>query len=331
MVSTTGVGDTLWGTPAIDALRRTYPDSYIGILTNPLGADILKGNPAINEVFVFKRGISGIIKLPFLIRALRNRRLGSVFIFHASDRIIWPIIALSCASEITGFEGQSKGLDYILTKIISVQAPLHGVDNRFRMLADAGVDRHDETMSLYLAEEDRHEADAFLKKNGIASSELLIGIHPGAQKPFKCWPAARYAEVSKGLQDRYRIVITGNAAEKELADRVISGIRGAVSAAGQLSLRGTAALIKKMSLFITNDTGPMHMASALKTPVIAIFGPTDPRLCGPCNAESATVIKAEKTCSLCIGKNCENPVCLEQITACGVIDAAKSILGEDAG
>ncbi|HMK61284.1 MAG TPA: glycosyltransferase family 9 protein [Dissulfurispiraceae bacterium] len=331
VVSTTGVGDTLWGTPALNALRRTYPDSYIGILTNPLGADILKGNPTINEVFVFRRGISGIINLPFLIRALRNRRLGSAFIFHASDRIIWPIIALSCASEIIGFAGQSKGLDYILTRIVSVKEPLHGVENRFRMLANAWVDRNDETLSLYLTEEDRREAEAFLEKNGIASNELLIGIHPGAQKPFKCWPAKNYSEVGNFFKDRYRIVITGNAAEKDLADRVRSGIGGAVSAAGRLSLRGTAALIRKMSLFITNDTGPMHMAFALKAPVIAIFGPTDPRLCGPCRVENVTVIKAEEICSPCIGKRCENPVCLEQITSGDVIDAAKTMLGEDAG
>jgi lipopolysaccharide heptosyltransferase II len=331
LVSTTGVGDTLWGTPAVDALRRTYPDSYIGVLTNPLGADLLKGNPAIDEIFVFKRGALGMINLPFLIRTLRKRRLKEVFIFHASDRIIWPISALTCAPEITGFEGQSKDLDFILTKVISVQDTLHGVENRFRMLADTGVDRRDETLSLYLTEEDEHEADAFLEANGIASNELLIGLHPGAQKPFKCWPAGNYAEVGNVYRDRYRIVITGNAAERDLADRVRSGIEGAVSAAGRLSLRGTAALIKKMSLFITNDTGPMHMAFALKTPVIAVFGPTDPRLCGPCRAENATVIKAEESCSPCVGKRCETPVCLEQVTARDVIDAAKNMLGEDAG
>lgn len=272
IVTTTGIGDTLWGTPAIKALRRTYPDGYIAVLTNALGAEMLKGNPAINEVIIFRRGAGGFLGLPLLVGSLMKRRIDQVFIFHASDRIIWPIAFLSGAPQITGFKGQSKDMDFILTKTVGADPAVHGIENRFRMLAEAGVEKKDESLELFLDNKEAEEAGLFMNANNIGEGELVIGLHPGAQKPFKCWPARNFIEAGRMLKDKYgcRIVVTGNACERELAETVASGIEGAISAAGKLSLRGTAALIKRMSLFITNDTGPMHMAFGLKTHTIAL-------------------------------------------------------------
>jgi ADP-heptose:LPS heptosyltransferase len=108
---------------------------------------------------------------------------------------------------------------------------------------------------------------------------------------------------------------------------VASGIAGAISSAGCLSLRGTAALIGRMALFITNDTGPMHIAFALKTPTIALFSPTDPALCGPYKAEKALALRKDTTCVPCIGKKCYNPLCLAQISPREVVVAAEKLLG----
>jgi lipopolysaccharide heptosyltransferase II len=330
IVSTTGMGDTLWGTPAIRALRKAYPGGYIAVLTNTVGAEILKGNPAINEVFIFRRRASGLLRLPVLIAALRNRKFGTAFIFHASDRIVWPLVFLSGAADNIGFKGQSKDMDFTMTKTVDADPAAHGVSNRFQMLAGAGVAEKDELLEIYLAQKDEAEAGAFLECSKIAKEELIVGLHPGAQKPFKCWPVENFIEAGNKLREKYgcRIVITGDASEKEVSDRVAAGIDSAVSAAGRLSIRGSAALIRRMSLFITNDTGPMHIAFALKTPAIALFSPTNPALCGPYKAGKVAVLYNKTTCVPCTGKKCFNPLCLSHISPQEVMDAAAQLLAE---
>jgi lipopolysaccharide heptosyltransferase II len=329
IVTTTGIGDTLWATPPIAALRRKYPAGYIAVLTNPSGAELLKGNPAINNLFIFRRGAAGVMSLLPLIQSLRKEMFGKIFIFHASDRIVWPICSLAGAAEIIGFKGHSKDLDFILTKMIVADSTIHGVENRFLMLADAGVQKNSESLSVCLKKKDEEEAINFLEKNGIDLKEELIGLHPGAQKAFKCWPAEYFIETGNILRVRYgcRIVVTGDKEEEELAEKVASGIEAAKSSAGQLTIRGSAALIERMSLFITNDTGPMHIAFALKTPTIALFSPTDPALCGPYKAEKALALSKNTTCVPCIGKKCYNSLCLAQISPREVVEAAENILG----
>ncbi len=325
IVSTTGIGDTLWGTPAIRALKEGYKDGYISVMTTDTGAELLKENPYIDRVFIFRRG--KILSLFGLIRDLRKERFEMAFIFHASDRIIWPLVFFSGVSEIIGMIGQNKGLDFILTRGIRQEA-VHGVEMRLRLIREAGVYNSESASTIYLTGEERKRGQEILEEMGFHETSLIIGLHPGAQKPFKCWPLRNFVETGNRLVKDLgcRIVVTGGNKERRLCEELASKITGAVSVAGITSLRETAAIIERMSLFITNDTGPMHMAFALETPTIALFSPTDPVLCGPYNAKSAVIIKKPIICSPCIGKGCSTPVCMEQITAYEVIDAAESLL-----
>lgn len=327
IVSTTGIGDTLWGTPAIRALKEAYPDSYIGLLTTATGCELLKGNPYIDRFFIFKRGLR-VLTLLKLLKELRQERFGVAFIFHASDRIIWPLVFLTGTPQIIGIVGQSKGLDFILTKAIE-QDNVHGVDMRLRLVGEAGASRKNESApALYLSEAETIDASKFLETLGFDENFTIIGFHPGAQKPFKCWPAERFIETGRRLVKDIgcKVIITGDRNEKGLCEYIASQIPGAVSVAGKANLRETAAIIEKMHLFITNDTGPMHMAFALGTPTVAIFCPTNPGLCGPYNAKDVVIIKRPVTCNPCIGKECQRPVCMGQITVEEVVEGAELLL-----
>ncbi len=333
VVSTTGIGDTLWGTPAIRALRETFAQSYIGVLTNPSGFEILKENPDIDDIFIFRREAKGYFLLPGLLKELKKKNIDTVFVFHASDRIIWPICFFTGATEIIGIDGQNKGLDFILSRALAPQDDIHGIEKRLEIVREVKAYARHLKISFYLTNKERTTAGSFLENNGINKDELLIGLHPGAQKPFKCWPSKKFIALGRILTEKLccRIIVTGNAKERMLVDEVASGIRGAIHAAGKLSLRETAAVIEKMHVFITNDTGPMHIAFALGTPTIALFSPTDPRLCGPYNAESSAVIAKPTVCSPCIGKNCQKSFCMEQITVGEVLEKAESLLTINAG
>lgn len=331
IISTTGIGDTLWGTPAIRALKTAYPQSYIGFLTNGQGAEILQGNPWVDKIFILGKGLKGVISWPWLLASLRQGNFQTAFIFHSSDRIIWPLCYLAGPAERIGLKGENKGLDFLLTKAVSPPSSLHGVEKRMYLIQqiDPHIFLNNYQLELYLNERDRERVTKFLNDQRIRMNQPLIGLHPGAQKVFKCWPWERFAEVGQVLQQKYQaiILITGNEEEKELARKIASKIPQAVAVAGLFTLRETAALIERLALYITNDTGPMHIAFALKTPSIALFAATDPALCGPYMDQRPVVIHRQKTCPICLGKRCTHPKCLEQITLEEVLAAAEMLIG----
>ncbi|MGB9700384.1 MAG: glycosyltransferase [Thermodesulfobacteriota bacterium] len=332
IITTTGIGDTLWGTPAIRALKEAYPHSYIGVLTNRLGLEILQGNPRVDKFFIFDKGLKSVISWPWLLISLRQSNFHTAFIFHSSDRLIWPFCYLAGPNERIGIKGENKGLDFLLTKAVCPPSGLHGVEKRMYLLQQ--FDRHFSTvrypLELYLNGRDREAVKNFLRSQGINLKQPLIGLHPGAQKPFKCWPWERFVEVGLFLQQKYRaiIFITGNGKEQEIACKIANNIPQAIAVAGRFSLRETAALIERLNLFITNDTGPMHIAFALGTPAIALFAATDPAQCGPYLDQRPIVIYRQKTCHLCLGKKCTHPKCLEQITSEEVLAAAEILMDQ---
>jgi ADP-heptose:LPS heptosyltransferase len=155
----------------------------------------------------------------------------------------------------------------------------------------------------------------------------MVALHPGAKDGFKQWPASHFIELGNRLVQNLgcRIIVTGTPSEKSLVESIVSHIEGA-AAATDLPLLAAAALIKRMALMIANDTGPMHLAFAMKTPTIGLFTPTNPDLCGPYLAENGFSIAKKTTCSPCLRKKCLEPFCLLQIGVQEVYDAALRIL-----
>jgi lipopolysaccharide heptosyltransferase II len=329
VVSTTGIGDTLWGTPAIRALKETYPDSYLGVLTNQIGSELLQENPNIDEFFIFKRGGRGFVSLLRLLKVLRQRKFEIAFIFHASDRIIWPLVFFSGVCEIIGLNRDNKGLNFILTKTVHSLIRSHIIENRLAIVQQIGAHTEQRTLEIYLTDTERRKVKQFLRDRGIKGNSLLIGFHPGAKYVYRRWPAKNFVQLGAALTKKYncKILVTGSREERSLINDIATQIDGAISIAGDLSIRESAALIQDMDLFITNDTGPMHIAFALETPTIALFSPSDIVQCGPCKAQGKyTIIKKPQICTPCVYKNCYSPLCMEQITAEEVIAEVESLL-----
>lgn len=260
IVSTTGLGDTLWATPAIRALREAHPKAYIGCLTSALGADVLQNNPYLNEVFVFNK-IPSLIKIYF---QLRKRKIGTALLFHTSQRAILPLCAVIGASRRIGTASLQKGLDSLLTQAIPWNFS-HEIERRLDIVRAAGA--NPETYELDFIIDASHRQTA----KELIPESFVIGFHPGAKDRFKQWPPSYFVKVAKKLKTELgcAIIVTGTFSEKKLVEAICNQVEGAQAVLQPLKIM--AAVLEKLTLFITNDTGPLHLALAMKTPTIALF------------------------------------------------------------
>jgi ADP-heptose:LPS heptosyltransferase len=325
IVSTTGLGDTLWATPAIRALRTRHPSAYIGVLTSKMGASVLKGNPYIDETFIL--GDPALPSLFSLYRTIKSRCIDTALIFHVSQRPIIPFCHLIGAKEVIGTENLCKGLDTLLTKRLPLKYE-HEILRRLAIVEQTGAKPQGLAMEMYLQNKDHSYIQHFLRQRNVPDYIPIIGLHPGAKDLFKQWHPDGFIAVGKRLTEEHgcQIIVTGNADEKDLVCKIADNIPRAIPIYGQLNIHQLAALQKKMRLLITNDTGPMHLAAAVGTPILAIFGPTDPSLCGPIFASSYEIIALKPTCTPCLKKRCREPFCLLQITSDHIFQKALSFL-----
>jgi ADP-heptose:LPS heptosyltransferase len=319
IVSTTGLGDTLWGTPAIRALRQTYPDAYIGVLTSTIGKQVLQSSPHIDEIFVVKD--PPLFSLLKLFPALIKRKIAKILIFHISQRPLLPFCTLLGAGRIIGTEKINKGLDFLLTDQLETKK-IHEIERRLEVVQAAGAEVKSRLMEFFPSADDHQKAAALLPPG------FVIGLHPGAKDKFKQWPPSHFIALGRQLKEKLgcQIVVTGTPAEKSLVNSITHSIEGAIGIYEGVSISTLAALLSKLSLYITNDTGPLHIACATTTPTIALFTPTDPVLCGPHFAPHVLVLQKKPTCFPCLKKKCQDPFCMLQISTDEVMGAALDLL-----
>lgn len=314
VVATTALGDTLWATPAIESIRANYPHCYLAALTSPIGMQVLKKNPHIDKLFLLEEPLSRYFFS--LRRKLYREKFDTVLLFHASQRLTLPLCSLIGATTIVGTAGINKGLDSLLTHPLPNQAQ-HEIVRRLKIIEAIGAKPTTEKLSLFLDQE-------LPPREGGP----WIAMHPGSKDSFKRWPKEKFIELGKRLKGEMacELLITGTKEEKALMEEIASAIPGAHIDAPNRSLREFATVLNQMDLLISNDTGPVHLACALKKPVVAIYASTDPAVCGPHKAENAIVISRRATCDPCLKRKCRLPFCFLQIGVDEVFDAAVKTL-----
>ncbi len=311
IVSTTALGDTLWGTPAIKALRETFPTTYIAALTSPIGREVLLHNRHLDELFVMQD--PALRSLASLYKELKQKQFTHALVFHTSQRPVLPCLSLLGIPHIVGTKGMHKGLDALLTVALP-QEPVHEIQRRLRITSQMGVHALYPEMELFLSAEDEKLAEHWLSRHCPDRFLPRIVLHPGGKDRFKQWPASHFAAVGKrlALELGAQIFVTGTPGEAALVDAIARDIPGAHGIT-HFPLRTLGAFLKRVHLLISNDTGPMHVACAMHVPTVALFAPTDPTLCGPYFARAAHIIAKPPTCTPCLKKRCQAPFCMLQI------------------
>ncbi len=311
IVSTTALGDTLWATPAIESIRTHFPHCYLAVLTSTIGKEVLQDNPHIDRLFLMEEPLSR--HFFSLWKQLYQEKFDTVLLFHASQRLALPLSALIGASQIIGTAGINKGLDALLTHPLPNHAQ-HEIVRRLKIIEAIRAPPSTQKLSFFLG-----------KPTPVRKDGPWIALHPGSKDPFKRWPKEKFIELGRRLKKEMpcEILITGT--EKELIEEMAKEIPGAHIEMPQ-SLKELAKLLNQMDLLVSNDTGPVHLACALNRPVIAIYSPTDPTLCGPHKAKKAIVISRRPSCDPCLKRKCRLPFCFLQIGVDEVYSQVRNLL-----
>lgn len=320
VVSTTALGDTLWATPSLPALKDF--SCYLAVLTSPLGNKILKENPSIDKLFVLREPLW--LFFFSLVCSLKKKKFGTVLIFHSSQRLTLPLCNLLGASIIAGTGSINKGLDSLLTHPIAKRG-CHEIERRFEILRKIGLAPDTTGLQIFLTEEEKKDAQSFLEHKRWTDKPIIL-IHPSAKDRYKCWPEKHFIQLGNFLKDTYHchLLISSTPNEKSHAEKISSQIPD--SHLLILPLRMFASILAQSSLLVSNDTGPMHLACSVRCPTVAIFSPTNPKLCGPVNMENVQILSRERTCNPCIRRKCKIPFCLLQISPDEVFQKCQMLL-----
>ena len=322
------IGDVLLATPTLRALKEARPGIRVTMMVSRGTEGVLSGNPDIDEILVLDKG--SVAAQWRLIVELRRRRFDAVIDLTDGDRSAF-LSWVSGASVRIGFNDEHRRRGVCYSVVVPPQPGMrHRIGRDLAALKPLGIHASETPPRLWLTGEDEAAADQLLNRLGIGRDQLIMIIQPGARYWFKAWPAERFAELADRLASDYgfQVLIGGSRDEEALAQRIQAAARTSlVSIAGLTTLKQFASIAKRAALFVGNDSGAMHMAAAVGTPVVALFGPSNPDEWGPRGGRTKVLYKG-LDCRACFHPTCtrgeEN--CMRLIAVQEVRAAAQRLL-----
>jgi heptosyltransferase-2 len=314
------VGDTILTDPAVQRLKTCFPRSHLAILVRDGLAGLWKTFPYVDEVIPFhpKRGWSSLREDLRLGLSLGKRKFDMAVVLPRSFRSAYQIYLARIPIRI-GYQDEGRSI-FLTHGVPRTEETLHvhRIHYYQRLMDTFGGDEGCHLPRILLREEHRGWADEKLKGLGLLDGRPLIGMNPGATYGLaKCWYPERFAELGKKLVRKRKasIFLLGKAEERSTTQEILHHLgEGGYDLTGETDLLELAAILERCGLLVTNDTGTMHVATAVGIPVVAIFGPTDPITTGPWG-EGHRVVRKEVSCSPCLKRVCPTDHrCMRDIT-----------------
>ena len=329
------LGDIVLTSPVIRSLKQKFPKSQIFFLTKSRYHDLLKNDPNIFSLIEFDpkekhKGISGFLKL---VEELKTFNFDLVVDLHANLRSFLIRHLLKTKLKIKYNKRWFTRFLLVHFKFIHVKS-IHTVDSYLKALKKIGVNSSEKDPEIFLDQESENFLKDFLVEKNIEKDNIMVGIHPGARWKTKRWNEEKFTQICRILNQKpkVKIILFGDRNDQELIEKISSpALNRKLFKAVNLPLNKFMSLIKRCDCFITNDSGPMHIASALGVPVVAIFGPTHTKLgFSPLGPESM-VLTANVKCSPCSlhgEKKChkKSRLCMDFIQPEMVTDAVEGFL-----
>ena len=332
IVNVNWVGDVIFSTPFIRAVREAYPDAHIACLLHPRCSQMLESNRRLDEIICYDEEGShkSLIGKWRLIQELRKKNFDMAFLLHRSFTKAL-ITYLAGVKERIGYPTKSRG--WILTK--AVEEPdeeLHKVEYFLNIARAAGIRPEDTSYEFFVEDAGREYIAGLLHRSGVAASDRVVVLCPGGNWDPKRWAPENFAKLGDLLVQKFgaRVVLAAAKKDTLLAEEIENMMKApAVIAAGRTSLKELGALLERASLVIANDTGPMHIAVAVGAKTIALFGPTSPAITGPYGKGEYAVISRHEKCEVpCYDVTCTDNACMQAITVEDVLKAATEMLGK---
>lgn len=326
------LGDVLFCTPSLKALRRERPGLSLTALVKPGVQGVVKAMPFFEKVLVL-RG-TGPVETLAEARALRREAFDGVLVFPKGFReALLPALARIPLRVGLATDGRSRFLTHPVP-FGRAEWHLHHVEQFARVLGPLGVGLQGEGLFFPVSAEDRRRAQDLLRSHGVFRPYVVL--HPGASKPARAWKEEGFAAAAQGLRARgAAVILTGSPQEGGLCRRIAAAVPGTVDLSGRTPVPVLAALLEGAALFLGNDSGPMHLAAAVDTPIVAVFGPGSPSKTRPWTApERARCLWAALPCSPCrqaFWKECRpspdgKPPCLTAVSKEAVLRACLELL-----
>jgi len=309
VITLSNLGDVVLTTPVVNALAREFPDARIDIMVGPKGKEVFEADPRIAKVIVYDKHVPLIEKRRLSVKL---KKLNYDLIADLRNTI-FPLLL--------GARYRTSTIQKFPPHIV------HKRDCHLYRLSSFGIDGTQTPSSIVLTKEDEGFVELMLRFSHI--EKPFVVVNPGAKSHLKRWMEEGFTAVCNRLIDECRVsvVVTGAGEDSEVADRIIAGIKGKINNfVNRTSTRQLAALLKRSALLITNDSAPLHIACAVNTKTLALFGPTDLLKYGP-TGETDVVICKKLHCSPCEKASCQyNHECMRLISPDEVFQAARELL-----
>lgn len=338
IVKTSAIGDVIHTLPALHAIRARYPDAHITWLVEEAAADIIAGHPDLDRVLVSRRKTwvkrlrpgsfrATISEIRRFLGELRDTSYDLIIDFQGLLKS-GVLIGLARGRRKVGF---GRGMEhaecswiFLNERIPAVDMDIHAVDRECLLLEGIGIKCPEKTFFFPPLAESRELVLDMLIRDGYDRKSTIVALNPVAKWPTKLWHNGGFARVADELvHDGCFVVFTGSAEDQPVIGSIRQEMKSrALNWAGRTTLKTLAALYDMAAVVVSTDTGPMHIAAAVNTPVVALFGPTAPWRTGP-YGDRHQVLRVDMDCSPCLKRECATMTCMKEITPEQVIAAVR--------
>jgi heptosyltransferase-1 len=341
IVKLSAIGDVIHTLPALTALHRHYPDAQIDWLVEDAAADLVRAHASLSRVLVWRRKefvrllkagrlpSAGRLFLSLLLQ-LRGTHYDLIIDFQALLKSsVWIFLARGRrkAGFDQGMEHSEHSHLFLNERVPAVSMEMHALDRGLTLLHALGIPESQVLYDVPIGEEDGQAAKLLLLASGVRLDQPLVAINPVAKWPTKLWSAKQFSALAGCMLEKgYQVVFTGSKEDRAVIDEMALPLGSSVIRLdGRTTLKTLAAVYRIASVVVSTDTGPMHLAAAVGTPVVALFGPTSPWRTGP-YGKGHVVLRAGVSCSPCFSRSCKTtelePVaCMNRITVEQVVEA----------
>ncbi len=336
VVKPSSFGDIVHSLPFLHVLRRGFPDAHIAWVVGRSNADLLTGHPDLDEVIVFERerwgGMKDVVRsmseLSAFIRRLRAGRYDLVVDLQGLFRS-GLVTVLTGARRRVGFAAAREFSSLFYSVRVDVpDADTHAVDRYLLVVRSLGLELDGEPQfNVRIGEEARSFAADYLASANPEGQPLVVML-PSSRWVTKRWPAERFATAADRVGEELNAVVLflGSRGDRPLVARITGMMKkGALSLAGETTLKQSAALLARAEVVVANDTGPMHLAVALAAPVVALYGPTSPARTGPYDG-TVRLLRSTRDCVPCFRAHCNEAHCMTDISVDDVYGAVRDLL-----